>query len=170
MGLVIHLHGTPWSYGYEGCLIFLLWPPLVDLWSFLFYLVLKLLLCVPLVWWLLFHGFYFLRPLDHWYPILSQLLFYGFYFVRPLDHWYPILSQPNFILCFIGNNPRSKGWRRTLLDFLSSYKSKSYPSLYSSKLDLSSDLYVLASRSLLLRFRCFIPGFFRFKFEAIPSC
>ena len=86
-----------WVWGLSYLLIM---TPLVDFWSFIFYLVLALLLCVPLVWWLLFYSFYFVTPFNHWYPILSQLLFYGFYFVRPFNHWYHIVTSLNFILCF----------------------------------------------------------------------
>ena len=88
-----------WVWGVSYLLIM---TPSVDIWSFIFYLVLALLLCVSLVWWLLFYGFISVRPLDHWYPILSQLNFMVFIFVRPLYHWYPILSQLNFMVFIFG--------------------------------------------------------------------
>ena len=60
--------------------------PLVDLWSFIFYLVLAPLLCVVpwphLVWWLNLINFIVLLLCDH-------------------DLWYPTQSVLNFILRFI---------------------------------------------------------------------
>ena len=61
--------------------------PLVDLWSFIFYLVLAPLLCVvpwpPLVWW------------------LNLINFYCFIVTWPYELWDPTVSVLKFILCFI---------------------------------------------------------------------